>query len=140
MSETAAGKLTQAQAKAELARLRAEMARADEAYHVKDAPEITDAEYDALRRRLEAIEARFPDLAEVRAVAPSPAGAFAKVTHGKPMLSLDNAFDQDDVERFFQSVRKFFVRPDDVARVEHVASEHNFFRWPKEHWAHLVKR
>ncbi|MBM3545825.1 MAG: NAD-dependent DNA ligase LigA [Alphaproteobacteria bacterium] len=94
------------------------MARADEAYHVKDAPEISDAEYDALRKRLETIESRFPDLAEMRPVAPAPAGAFAKVTHGKPMLSLDNAFDKDDVERFFQSVRNFFVRPEDVARVE----------------------
>ena len=118
MTAAAVEKLTKAQAAKELAKLRAEMASADEAYHVKDAPEMTDAEYDALRRRLEAIEARFPDLAEARAVAPAPAGAFAKVTHGKPMLSLDNAFDQDDVERFAQSVRNFFVRPEDVARVE----------------------
>ncbi len=118
MSEKTVEKLTEAQAKTELARLRIELARADEAYHVKDAPEIIDAEYDALRRRLEAIEGRFPGLAESRAIAPAPAGAFAKVIHGKPMLSLDNAFDQDDVERFFQSVRNFFVRPDDVARVE----------------------
>jgi DNA ligase (NAD+) len=118
VSAVAVDKLTRTQAEKELARLRAELGRADEAYHVKDAPEITDAEYDALRRRLEAIEARFPDLAEVRPVAPAPAAAFAKVTHGKPMLSLDNAFDKDDVERFFQSVRNFFVRPEDVKRVE----------------------
>ncbi len=118
MKAGAVEKLTETQAKNELERLRAELARADEAYHVKDAPEITDAEYDALRRRLEAIEVRFPALAEARPVAPAPAGAFAKVTHGKPMLSLDNAFDQDDVERFSQSVRNFFVRPEDVARVE----------------------
>jgi DNA ligase (NAD+) len=111
------GKLSEAEARLELARLRGEIAAADEAYHVKDAPEITDAEYDALRRRLEAIEARFPGLAEARAVAPAPAGGFAKVTHGRPMLSLDNAFDAEDVERFFQSVRNFFVRPEDVARV-----------------------
>jgi DNA ligase (NAD+) len=114
----AVDKLTKAQAEKELKRLRAEMAQADEAYHVKDAPEISDAEYDALRRRIEAIEARFPELAEARAVAPAPAAAFAKVTHGKPMLSLDNAFDKDDVERFFQSVRNFFVRLEDVRRVE----------------------
>ena len=118
MSGSAVGKLTKARAENELKRLRAEMARADEAYHVKDAPEITDAEYDALKRRLEAIEAHFPELAEARPVAPAPVGAFAKVTHGKPMLSLDNAFDKDDVERFFQSVRNFFVRPEDVKRVE----------------------
>ena len=111
-------KLTKPQAEKELSRLRADMARADEAYHVKDAPEITDAEYDALRQRLEAIEARFPELAEARPVAPAPAAAFAKVTHGKPMLSLENAFDKEDVERFFQSVRNFFVRPEDVKRVE----------------------
>ena len=118
MTGKAVETLTRGQAKVELARLYAETARADEAYHVKDAPEITDAEYDALRRWLEAIEARFPDLAEARSVAPAPAGAFAKVTHGKPMLSLENAFDPDDVERFFQSIRNFFVRPEDVARVE----------------------
>ena len=111
-------KLTKAQAGKELEKLRAEMAAADEAYHVKDAPEITDAEYDALRRRLEAIEARFPELAEERPVAPAAAGGFAKITHGRPMLSLDNAFDQEDVERFAQSVRNFFVRPEDVAKVE----------------------
>ncbi len=118
MKAAAVEKLTEAQAKKELESLRAEIARADEAYHVKDAPEITDAEYDARRRRLEAIEARFPALAEARPVAPAPAGAFAKVAHGKPMLSLDNAFDNEDVERFAQSVRNFFVRPEDVARVE----------------------
>ncbi|MSP48891.1 MAG: NAD-dependent DNA ligase LigA [Alphaproteobacteria bacterium] len=118
MSVAAVAKLTKAEATRELGRLRAEIARADEAYHAKDSPEITDAEYDALRRRLEAIEARFPDLAEARPIAPGPAGGFAKLTHGKPMLSLENAFDRDDVERFFQSVRNFFVRPEDVARVE----------------------
>ena len=118
MKAAAVETLSQAQAKKELDKLRGELARADEAYHVKDAPEITDAEYDALRRRLEEIEAHFPMLAEARPVAPAPAGAFAKVTHGKPMLSLDNAFDQADVERFAQSVRNFFVRAEDVARVE----------------------
>ena len=77
MTEVAVEKLTKPQSTKELIRLRAELARADEAYHVKDAPEITDAEYDALRRRLEAIEARFPDLAEMRPVAPAAAGRFS---------------------------------------------------------------
>ena len=118
MSRKSTDRLSEREAAAELERLRADLARADEAYHVKDAPEITDAEYDAMGRRLESIEARFPALAKVRAVAPAPTAAFAKVTHGKPMLSLDNAFDEADVERFFQSVRNFFVRPEDVKRVE----------------------
>ena len=77
MSQKAVDKLSERDAAAELKRLRADLARADEAYHVKDAPEITDAEYDALRRRLEAIEARFPKLAEARPVAPAAAAARA---------------------------------------------------------------
>ncbi len=114
--------LDEAQAKAELARLATEIARHDRLYHEKDSPEISDAEYDALRQRNLAIEKRFPQL--VRADSPThrvgaaPASGFAKVKHAKPMLSLDNAFDEEDTRAFFASVRNFFRRPEDLARVE----------------------
>jgi DNA ligase (NAD+) len=114
--------LTPAQARKELERLAETIAEHDRAYYEKDAPKISDADYDALRRRNAAIEQRFPDL--VRADSPSrrigaaPAAGFAKVTHAKPMLSLDNAFDEDDVRAFFTSVRNFFRRPEDLARVD----------------------
>lgn len=103
--------LTREQAKAELARLAMEIAHHDALYYRRDAPEISDAEYDALRRRNEAIEARFPDL--VRADSPSrkvgaaPAETFSKVTHAAPMLSLSNAFDDGEVKDFDQRVRRF---------------------------------
>jgi DNA ligase (NAD+) len=109
-------------AKAELKRLAEIIAHHDRLYYEKDAPEISDAEYDALRQRNTAIEKRFPEL--VRADSPSrrvgaaPATGFAKVTHATPMLSLDNAFDDEDVRAFFQSVRNFFRRPEDLARVD----------------------
>jgi DNA ligase (NAD+) len=114
--------LTEAQARKELKQLAETIAHHDRLYHEKDAPEISDAEYDALRRRNLALEQRFPDL--VRADSPSrrvgaaPAAGFAKVTHAKPMLSLDNAFDDEDVRAFFTSVRNFFRRPEDLARVD----------------------
>jgi DNA ligase (NAD+) len=113
--------LSEAEAAAELARLAAEIAHHDEFYHAKDAPEISDAEYDELRRRNQAIEARFPEL--IRADSPSrrigaaPATGFAKVTHRVPMLSLENAFAEEDVRDFFAGIRNFFRRPEDLALV-----------------------
>ncbi|SHF05631.1 DNA ligase (NAD+) [Devosia limi DSM 17137] len=110
--------LTEDEAQAELARLAAEIARHDIAYHQKDAPEITDADYDALRRRNADLEARFPALVRMDspsvAVGAAVADGFAKVRHGIPMLSLANAFADEDVVDFVNRGRKFFER--DFAR------------------------
>src|SRR5262244_3032534 len=96
--------LTAKEAKAELARLEAELRKHDEAYYQRDAPTVSDAEYDALRRRYEAIEQRFPDLRTLeslsRKVGAAPARGFAKVRHALPMLSLQNAFSEEDVADF----------------------------------------
>ena len=110
---------TSDQAAAELARLAAEIGRHDRAYHEQDAPEVTDAEYDALRRRNAAIEAHFPAL--VRADSPSqrvgaaPASGFGKLRHRVPMLSLDNAFGSDDFAEFGARARRFLGLPPDAA-------------------------
>src|SRR5215467_8781827 len=110
-------KLTEAQAKAELKRLATEIAAHDKRYYQQDAPTVTDAEYDALRQRNAAIEARFPDL--VRADSPSsrvgaaPAAKFAKVRHAVPMLSLDNAFAEQDVMDFVGRIRRFLRHKED---------------------------
>uniref|UniRef100_UPI00386EC3D9 NAD-dependent DNA ligase LigA n=1 Tax=Salibaculum sp. TaxID=2855480 RepID=UPI00386EC3D9 len=103
--------LTEAQAAAELARLADLLGRADAAYHGADAPRMSDADYDALKRRNAAIEARFPGLK--RADSPSeqvgaaPAEAFGKITHAVRMLSLANAFDDAEVADFDQSIRSY---------------------------------
>ena len=103
--------LSNEEAVVELAMLAAEIARHDRAYHELDAPEISDAEYDALRRRNTAIEAHFPTLVRPDSpshrVGPAPAGGFAKVRHGVPMLSLDNAFDPGDFSEFCDRARRF---------------------------------
>jgi DNA ligase (NAD+) len=107
--------LTEAQAEAELARLAAEIARHDAAYYQDDAPTIADADYDALRVRNAAIEARFPQL--MRDDSPSerigapPARGFGEVEHLVPMLSLDNAFSDDDLVEFLERVRRFLRWP-----------------------------
>ena len=103
--------LTEEQAAAELAVLAGEIARHDEAYHRKDAPLITDAAYDALRRRNSAIEARFPHLlrddSPTHRVGDAPESGFAKYRHRVPMLSLDNAFDAAEFSEFCARIRRF---------------------------------
>jgi DNA ligase (NAD+) len=109
--------LTETEAAAELARLAVELAAHDRRYHAEDAPTISDAEYDALKRRNAAIEARFPEL--IRSDSPSktvgaaPSTAFAQIQHAKPMLSLDNAFSDEDARDFVGSVRRFLAWPAD---------------------------
>src|SRR6202047_1262549 len=110
-SKTAVDALTEAAAKAELKRLAAEIAEHDKHYFQDDAPTVSDADYDALRRRNAAIEARFPQL--VRPDSPSkrvgsaPAAKFAEVRHAVPMLSLGNAFAAEEVADFVNRVRRF---------------------------------
>src|SRR5215472_9184129 len=103
--------LTEAAAKAELERLAAEIAEHDKRYHQEDAPTISDGAYDALRRRNEAIEARFPHLARPDSpshrVGAAPAAKFAKVRHAVPMLSLGNAFAPEEVADFVGRIRRF---------------------------------
>jgi DNA ligase (NAD+) len=94
-----------------LARLSSEILKLDIAYHQKDAPLASDADYDALRQRNAAIEARFPELVREdspsRKVGATPAEGFGKVRHSKPMLSLDNAFSHEDVQDFEAKIRRF---------------------------------
>jgi DNA ligase (NAD+) len=102
--------MTEAEAQAEWARLAGEVRRANLAYHAEDAPEISDAAYDALKRRLIAIEARFPALAQdspAQAVGATPLETFAKVPHAVRMLSLENAFSDEDVGDFADRVSGF---------------------------------
>jgi DNA ligase (NAD+) len=103
--------LTDAEAAAELERLAREIARHDRLYHAQDAPEISDAAYDALRRRNTAIEARFPALVRAdspsRRIGPAPETGFAKLRHRVPMLSLDNVFDADEFAEFCDRARRF---------------------------------
>jgi len=110
-SPKAVGTLTQSEAKAELRRLAAEIARHDALYYRQDAPEISDAEYDALRTRNAALEARFPALqrsdSPSKRVGAKPVEAFGKVRHAVPMLSLGNAFDEEEVSDFIARVRRF---------------------------------
>jgi DNA ligase (NAD+) len=110
--------LSPEEAEAELARLAGEIAAADIAYHRNDAPEITDAEYDALRIRNAEIEARFPHLVRpdspTGSVGAPPAEGFAKVRHAVPMLSLAKAYTDQDVVDFIERGRRFFERDKDL--------------------------
>ncbi|MBI6630411.1 NAD-dependent DNA ligase LigA [Pontibaca sp. S1109L] len=103
--------MTRAQAQRELAELAALLDRANIAYHAEDAPEITDAEYDRLKQRNAAIEARFPDLKRADSptdqVGAQPAEGFSKVSHSQRMMSLSNAFDLQDVTDFDASIRRY---------------------------------
>jgi DNA ligase (NAD+) len=116
-TKTPVADLTEAQAKAELKRLAAEIAAHDQRYYQEDKPTVTDAAYDALRERNAAIEKRFPEL--VRADSPSrrvgaaPTGRFKKVRHAVPMLSLDNAFEDQDVVDFVARIRRFLKLGED---------------------------
>ena len=109
--------LTDKQAKADHARLAKEIAGHDRRYYQDDAPTVSDAEYDRLRQRYNAIEARFPQLRTAESltqhVGAAPSARFAKVRHAVPMLSLDNAFAGEDVVDFVGRIRRFLRLPDD---------------------------
>ncbi len=111
MTNTDPATLSEAQAAQELADLAARLAQANRQYHTDDAPDLTDAEYDALKRRNAALEAQFPHLK--RADSPSDqvgaavADGFGKIRHAVPMLSLANAFAAEDVTEFDAGIRKF---------------------------------
>jgi len=96
-------------------------------YHAEDAPEIPDAEYDALYRRLVAIEERFPELVRedspTRKVGAAPAAGFRKIRHAMPMLSLGNAFSREDVQGFVDSIRNFLreLRADATLAIDFIA-------------------
>ena len=111
--------LTLDQAMAELAALAEVLGGANRAYHTEDAPEISDAEYDALKRRNAAIEARFPDLKSKDSPSDQVGGpladGFSKITHEVRMLSLGNAFEDDDVGEFDGRIRKYLGLPADAA-------------------------
>lgn len=110
--------LSEDQAKAELQRLKGQIDRADIAYFQNDAPDITDADYDSLKRRYQQIEQAFPELKGADSLsgkvgAPAAEG-FAKVRHAVPMLSLKKAYSDDDVRDFIESGHRFFARDSDL--------------------------
>jgi len=111
-------KLTQKDAASELQRLAAEIAHHDERYHGQDAPEISDADYDALRLRNDAIEARFPDLVREdspsRRVGSAPQSKFGKIRHRVAMLSLGNGFSGEDVLEYLGRIRRFLNLADEA--------------------------
>src|SRR3954469_16171857 len=116
-SKLAVEEMTPRQAEREHARLEAEIKAHDKSYYQKDAPTVSDADYDALRRRYEAIEARFPNLRTLESlslrVGAAPARGFAKVRHAVPMLSLANAFGPEEVADFVGRIRRFLKLSED---------------------------
>ena len=115
-SEVPVEDLSEKQASAEHARLAGEIAAHDRRYYQDDAPTVSDAEYDRLRRRYGAIETRFPQLRSreslTEKVGVAPSARFAKVRHAVPMLSLDNAFTEEDVVDFVARIRRFLRLPE----------------------------
>lgn len=107
----------EAAAKKRLAVLAMELKAADAQYYLDDAPVLTDAEYDALRRENMALEAEFPHLirkdSPSKSVGAKPSGKFSKITHTVPMLSLDNAFTDDDVSDFTARIKRFLSLPEE---------------------------
>jgi DNA ligase (NAD+) len=113
-------KLTKARAKVELTRLALELEGHDRRYYQDDAPSVTDAEYDALRLRFNAIEARFPEFvtsdSPSQKIGAAPSGRFKKVRHAIAMLSLDNAFAEQDVVDFVGRIERFLkLAGDEIA-------------------------
>jgi DNA ligase (NAD+) len=109
--------LTKAQARTEWMRLALELEEHDRLYYQEDAPKVSDAEYDALRTRFNTIEKRFPDFVSAESpsqkVGAAPSGRFKKVRHVVPMLSLDNAFAEEDVRDFVGRIVRFLKLADD---------------------------
>ncbi|WP_373236220.1 NAD-dependent DNA ligase LigA [Cohaesibacter celericrescens] len=111
LRDLAVDQLNGTQAEQELAHLAEDIAEADKLYHGEDTPLLTDSQYDALRRRNRALELRFPNLRRADSptlrVGSAPSEKFSKITHAVPMLSLDNAFNDEDVAEFVMRVRRF---------------------------------
>jgi DNA ligase (NAD+) len=116
-AEVATRELTEADAANRLMRLAREIARHNKLYHDQDAPEISDAEFDALVRENAELEAQYPHLirpdSPSRQVGAAPSTALAKVAHARPMLSLDNAFSEEEAREFLRRVRRFLSLPED---------------------------
>ena len=110
--------LTPIEAAAEMAALAKQIAQHDLFYHQQDKPEISDAEYDALRKRYKALHEAFPHLAPTddpeKKVGAAPATGFSKVSHATPMLSLNNAFTDEDITDFVTRIRRFLQLPDEA--------------------------
>ncbi|TRW96339.1 NAD-dependent DNA ligase LigA [Paracoccus sp. M683] len=110
--------MTREQAAAEIATLDAQLRQANEEYHNLDAPTISDADYDAMKRRLAWLEAAFPDLASSDSatgqVGATPGSGFGKITHARRMMSLENAFAEDEVTDFVTRIRGFLNLPADA--------------------------
>ncbi len=122
MSASALFDMNLEDARARHRKLAAEIARHDELYHGSDAPEVSDADYDALRRELEKLEADYPELvtedSPTQKVGAAPAKGFKKIKHAVPMLSLSNVFSEEEVDDFLERVRKFLsLSPDDIVEI-----------------------